>query len=83
MEAQVQQLKGMAGVSPLRASKEVYVRDLHNRREVGALSRPWSPCGIEAARPRTPGHQSRGAAAVRGLLVELAWSWLKWQPDSA
>lgn len=57
-------------------------RQFNNRREVGAL------VGL-APTPHDSGGQSReqgiskaGPGAVRAMMVELAWGWLRFQPDS-
>ena len=83
LAAQVQQLKGIAAGSALVLAKEVFVRDLHNRREVGALSGLVPMPYQSGAAAHDQGISRAGLRPVRGLLVELAWSWLKWQPDSA
>jgi transposase len=57
-------------------------REFHNRREVGGLA------GL-AATPYDSGDQSRdqgiskaGNSPVRSMAIEIAWGWLRHQPDS-
>ena len=57
-------------------------REFHNRREVGGLA------GL-AATPFDSGDQSRdqgiskaGPSPIRAMAIEIAWCWLRYQPDS-
>jgi transposase len=57
-------------------------REFHNRPEVGGLA------GL-AATPFDSGDQSRdqgiskaGNSPIRAMAIEIAWSWLRYQPDS-
>ena len=57
-------------------------REFHNRREVGGLA------GL-AATPFDSGDQSRdqgiskaGNSPIRAMAIEIAWCWLRYQPDS-
>jgi transposase len=57
-------------------------REFHNRREVGGLA------GL-AATPFDSGEQSRdqgiskaGNSPIRAMAIEIAWCWLRYQPDS-
>jgi transposase len=57
-------------------------REFHNRREVGGLA------GL-AATPFDSGEQSRdqgiskaGNRPIRAMAIEIAWCWLRYQPDS-
>lgn len=58
-------------------------RDLRNRRQVGALAgltpTPFSSGNTE----REQGISKAGIRSVRHLAVEIAWSWLRFQPKSA
>lgn len=58
-------------------------RDLRNRRQVGALAgltpTPFSSGNTE----REQGISKAGLRSVRHLAVEIAWSWLRFQPRSA
>ena len=58
-------------------------RQFRNRREVGAIlgltPTPYSSGQSE----REQGISKAGNRRARALLVELAWLWLRYQPDSA
>jgi len=81
--ARLQHLRGIAAGSALTLAKEVFSRDLRNRREVGALSGLVPVPYQSGAAARDQGISRAGLRPLRGLLVQLAWQWLKWQPDSA
>jgi transposase len=79
----LQQLKGIRVHSAAVLAKEVLVRDLRNRREVGALS-GFVPVPYQSGEAgHDQGISRAGLKAVRRILVEVAWSWVRWQPDSA
>lgn len=58
-------------------------RGFRNRRELGALSglvpTPYSSGSMQ----REQGISKAGNRRVRALLIELAWQWLRYQPQSA
>jgi transposase len=57
-------------------------RDFRNRREVGALA-GLTPTPFQSGKSfRERGISRAGNRHVRGIIVELAWSWLRWQPGS-
>ena len=57
-------------------------RDFKNRREVcGAVGLGGTPYS-SGKTDRDQGISKAGNARVRRLMVELAWSWLRYQPDS-
>ena len=80
---QLLQLKGI-GVN----SAWLYVmgffswRGFHNRRELGSLAglTPTPYQSGESARER--GISKAGNQPVRSLAIEIAWAWLRFQPDS-
>jgi transposase len=75
-------LRGVAARSATVLTTELFCRDLHNRREVGALTglvpSPHRSGTIVQQRGVAPG----GIAAVRRLAVDLAWGWIRYQPTS-
>jgi len=79
----LRQLKGIRVRSAAVLATEVFARDVRNRREVGALSGlvPVPYQSGDAARDQ--GISRAGLKAARRILVEMAWSWVRWQPDSA
>jgi transposase len=84
---QVRRLLGLAGIGVNGAWLLVYEffgwRKLHNRKQAGALvgltGTPYHSGGSE----REQGISKAGSRRMRKMLVELAWCWLRWQPDSA
>lgn len=78
------QLKAVGERSACVLAAELFGwRRFHNRREVGALvgltPTPYSSGQIE----REQGISKAGNKRVRSLMIELAWRWLYYQPDSA
>jgi transposase len=58
-------------------------RGIHNGKELGALV-GLTPVPFDSGKSkREQGISKAGNKHVRGLIVELAWLWLRWQPDSA
>jgi transposase len=58
-------------------------RKFRNRGEVGALAGlTGTPHNSDGVR-REQGISKAGNKHVRGLMIEIAWCWLKYQPDSA
>lgn len=83
LAARLCELRGLAAFSSVVLAQELYIRAPRNRREVGALS------GLVPAKAQS-GDMSRdlgvtrcGPRHLRALAVEVAWSWVRWQPDSA
>jgi transposase len=64
-------------------ASEVFYKDFRNRREVaaycGLAPSPWRSGGIE----REQGISKAGNPRTRCKIVELAWLWLRHQPNSA
>ena len=57
-------------------------RNFRNRRELGALSGLTPTPYDSGGSSREQGISKSGNRHIRGLIVELAWAWLRWQPDS-
>jgi len=82
----VRQLLGLRGIGP--NSAWLYVmeffgwREFRNRREVGALAGlvPTPYQSGDAAWER--GISKAGNRHVRSTAVQIAWAWLRWQPES-
>lgn len=81
--ARIQQLRGIKTGSAWMLATEVFARDLTNRRQVGALSGLVAVPYQSGEAARDQGISRTGIRAVRRVIVELAWVWVKWQPDSA
>jgi transposase len=83
----VRRLLGLAGIGVNGAWLLVYEffawRKLQNRKQAGALvgltGTPYHSGGSE----REQGISKAGSKRMRKMLVELAWCWLRWQPESA
>jgi len=76
-------LKGIGEVGASRLTLELFWRQFHNRRELGAcvglVPQPYDSGESQVDQ----GISKQGNRRVRALLVEMAWSWLRYQPDSA
>jgi transposase len=86
-DAKCVQLQGLMGIGPIGTrvlTQEVFGwRKFANRRElaasVGLAPTPYNSGDSE----REQGVSKAGNRRVRALLVELAWGWIRYQPDSA
>jgi transposase len=58
-------------------------RGFRNGREVGALSGLTPTPYQSGTLAREQGISKAGNARVRTMAIELAWGWLRWQPESA
>jgi len=80
--AQLARLKGIGWVGAMRLVLELYWRNFHNRRQVGAcvglVSQPYDSGDSRVDQ----GISKQGNRRVRALLIELAWMWLRYQPGS-
>lgn len=83
MAQRLTQLQGIAARSATVLAEELFSRDLRNRRQVGAL------CGLVSAPYRSgtlqhdQGLTGSGLPAIRRIAVEIAWAWVRFQPQSA
>jgi transposase len=81
--AQLAQLKGVGWIGAMRLVLELYWRNFHNRRQVGAclglVSQPYD----SGASRVDQGISKQGNRKVRSLIIEMAWMWLRHQPGSA
>jgi transposase len=83
----VRRLLGLAGIGANGAWLLVYEffawRKLQNRKQAGALvgltGTPYHSGGSE----HEQGISKAGSKRMRRMLVELAWCWLRWQPESS
>jgi transposase len=83
--AEVRKLQRLRAVGPSGAVilvREFGWRKFRNRREVGALA-GLTPTPYQSGQMLREGSISRsGNRHVRGVIVDLAWAWLRYQPDS-
>ena len=57
-------------------------RQFHNRREVGGLAGLTATPFASGDQVRDQGISHAGNTPVRGMSIEIAWCWLRYQPDS-
>jgi transposase len=78
----LQRLKGLGPAFATTLVGELFYKDFGNRREVasycGLAPSPWQSGGTD----REQGISKAGNARVRLKAIELAWLWLRHQPDS-
>jgi transposase len=80
--AQLMRLKAVGPVGAQRLLLELFWRQFNNRREVGACV-GLVPQPYDSGQSRVDqGISKAGNRRVRALLVEMAWMWLRWQPQS-
>jgi transposase len=80
--AHLAKLKGIGAVSSQELVNEVFYRSFDNRRQVGGyFGLGGSPFDSGETR-REQGISKAGNHRARQLAVELAWLWLRHQPDS-
>ena len=84
--AQVRQLLALKGIG--ENSAWLYVmeffgwRDFHNRREIGALAGLTPTPFQSGGEDHEQGISKAGNTLVRAMAIEIAWGWLRHQPDS-
>ena len=75
-------LKGLGPAFATTLTNEAFYKDFRNRREVGSYfgltPSPWQSGGID----RDQGISKAGNPRARCAAIELAWLWLRHQPDS-
>jgi transposase len=81
--ARLLRLKGIGPETASVLANEAFFRDFRNRREVasyaGLAPSPWQSGGID----HEQGISKAGNVRVRKTMGQLAWLWLRNQPDSA
>jgi len=86
VEAKIVQLIDLKGLGPVGGQglvNEVFYRSFDNRRQVGSyFGLTGTPYDSGQSR-RDQGISKAGNRRARALAVELAWLWLRHQPDSA
>jgi transposase len=79
----LQRLKALGPAFTATLVDELFCKDFRNRREVasycGLAPSPWRSGGID----REQGISKAGNHRARQKAIELAWLWLRHQPDSA
>lgn len=80
-------LLGLKGIGPISAT--LFVREffgwrrIKNRRELASLAGLCPTPYISGDSRREQGISKAGNRRLRWMAVEIAWSWLRYQPDSA
>jgi transposase len=81
--AALQRLRGIGPVSAHRLVLELFWRHFDNARQVGSCV-GLVPQPYDSGQSRIDqGISKQGNRRVRALLIEIAWMWLRHQPDSA
>jgi transposase len=81
--AMLARLRGVGWVGAMRLVLELFWREFTNRRQVGACV-GLVPQPYDSGDSHTDqGISKQGNRRLRALLIELAWMWLRYQPDSA
>jgi transposase len=83
MAAQLRRLHALGAGTAALLAKELFSRNLRNRREVGALTGLVGVPYDSGATVRDQGISRAGLSRIRGVAVELAWLWRRYQPQSA
>lgn len=81
-----QQLNELVGIGPVTAwtlATEVFAwRDIQNRRQLAALAGLTPTPYASGSEEREQGISKSGRGELRVLMIEIAWGWLKYQPES-
>jgi transposase len=83
MAQRMTRLHGIAARSATVLAEELFSRDLRNRRQVGALSGLVSAPYRSGTLQHDQGLTGSGLPAIRRIAVEIAWAWVRFQPQSA
>lgn len=81
--ALLSELRGVGDVGGYVLATEFFGwREFNNRKEVGALAGLTGTPHQSGGPAREQGISKAGNPRIRRLMVELAWLWLRWQPNS-
>jgi len=77
-------LRGVAEVSAMLFSAELFgTRTFQNGRQVGALTGLVPVPHRSDQLVQDQGISKAGRGELRAMSIQVAWGWLRWQPDSA
>ena len=83
MISTLSRLKGIGANDATLLTHEVFYRQFRNRRELagwaGLAPTPWASGDVE----RDQGIGRDGPAWIRAQLLQMAWRWVRYQPDGA
>lgn len=83
MARRLMELKSVGEATAQTLSREVFYRDFSNRRQIGSYSGLTPSPYQSGERSHDSGISRAGNRHARGILVDLAWDWLRYQPRSA
>lgn len=82
--AKLHRLKALGVQSSWLLSHECFAwRSFRNRKQVGSFAGLTGTPFDSGETLREQGISKAGSARVRTTMIELAWGWLRWQPESA
>jgi transposase len=85
-QALAEHLVMLGGIGPVTAwtlATEIFSwRDIKNRRQLGALAGLVPTPHSSGDEEKEQGISKSGRGELRALMIEIAWGWLKFQPDS-
>ena len=77
-------MRGVGEASAATFSAELFgTRTFQNPRQVGALTGLVPVPFRSDQRVADQGISKAGRGSLRGLAIQIAWCWVRWQPDSA
>lgn len=78
------QLNGIGPVSSWMLATEVFSwRNIQNRRQLAALAGLTPTPHASGSEEKEQGISKSGRAELRSMMIEIAWGWLLFQPDSS
>ena len=80
--ARLEQLRSIGEASSWTLATELYWRDFRNRKQVGGYVGLGGTPYASGEMDRDLGIGKDGPSRLRATLVELAWSWVRFQPES-
>ena len=80
--ARLEQLRAIGEASSWTLAMELYWRDFRNRKQVGGYLGLGGTPYASGEMDRDLGIGKDGPSRLRATLVELAWSWVRFQPES-
>lgn len=80
---QLHELSGIGVVTSCTLAAEIFAwRDIQNRRQLGALAGLVPTPHSSGSEEKELGISKAGRGELRTLLIEIAWGWLSFQPQS-
>lgn len=80
--AQLSRIKAIGAVTATALSRDFFWRDFRNRREVGSMAGLTGSPYQSGTMDIDQGISKAGNARIRALMIELAWTWQRLQPQS-